>query len=689
MAFQKFFQGFKNQNIFLILSIIVITSIFIYLFIDKNLNVTKVNDFRETYNNSIDIQHDIEKEFWFLSHSLNQSRQFSEALTKLQFLNDSLKKLGNNGYTMKGSISSEKIKQIISSLVAENKNLINRIKNHNIENANSNDSSYSPNLVSETFFSSIIHSSKKLEPIKISYSSEFKYIIKENQLYYNNKHKILFVLGITFLFITFLVFSLSNKNIENTYFMVNEKLVELSNGNIPPLLQISANNQFNSTLKAINLLTKEFHNIKEVFYQISIGNIQTQVEIFRNSGELGQAFVDMRSNIEEVSKERALQKEDENQRNWSNKGLAQFADLLRQDASNIEKLSFNIISHLVKYLEANQAGLFILNDNDPKNIFIEMVSCFAYDRRKSMKKQYALKESLVGRCIDENETIYLTEIPSDYIEITSGLGNSNPRCLLIVPLKTQNQTLGAIEIASFQYFEKYHIDFVEKIGEDIASTLVSVKVNARTKQLLIQAQENAEEMAAQEEELRLNLEELQSTQEEANRKEEMAIGFTNSVDQTFIRADYDLNGNLIYANTKFFDTFDYTSIEILGKDYLYFHDSNDKDIMQNIFEKVLHGGKDFEGVLKFNANNDQIWLYASYTLLKDFGNMAKNVLFLAVNVNPIKKHEIELENHIENMVRINKKLEQELDRIKFEFKNLQIIKDQINNDPIINKNIDI
>ena len=227
----------------------------------------------------------------------------------------------------------------------------------------------------------------------------------------------------------------------------------------------------------------------------------------------------MRTNLKHASEEDKRRKKEEDQRNWASQGIAKFSDILRQNNDNMEKLSYDIISNLVKYCDANQGGLFIINDDDENNKFIEMASAYAFSRKKFLEKKIEMGVGLVGRAIQESETIYITDIPDNYITITSGLGDDNPKSILIVPLVVNDEVYGVIEMASFKDFEKYQIEFVERIGENIASTLSTVKVNIRTSELLERTKQQAEEMRAQEEEMRQNMEELQATQEESARRE--------------------------------------------------------------------------------------------------------------------------------------------------------------------------
>jgi len=250
---------------------------------------------------------------------------------------------------------------------------------------------------------------------------------------------------------------------------------------------------------------------------IGKGKLNTSYTLLSANDYLGKSLIEMRDNLERSNMEAERRKLDDEKHTWATDGIAKFAELLRENNHDIKELSFSIVKNLVKYLDVVQGGLFILNDVDADDIHIEMAACFAYDRRKLHESRVEIGEGLIGRCFFEKESIYLLDIPQDYITITSGLGDSRPSSLLLVPLKLNNEVNGVIELASLTEIPDYKIRFVEKVAESIASTLSSVRINIRTSELLVQTQQQAEEMVAQEEEMRQNLEELQSTQEEMSR----------------------------------------------------------------------------------------------------------------------------------------------------------------------------
>ncbi len=225
------------------------------------------------------------------------------------------------------------------------------------------------------------------------------------------------------------------------------------------------------------------------------------------------------SKLNDYIREVERAKEEDKIRQWRSEGIAKFSEIIRKDIQNIQGLYEEIIAEMVKQVEATQGGLFILNEEEEDEPFLTMEACYAYERSKYIDKKIYISEGLLGQSFQDKEPLLLTEVPPNYVHITSGLGKALPRCILIVPLKYNEQICGMIELASFKTFQPFHIEFVGRVGEIIASAILSVKINEKTQKLLRETQEQAEQMRAQEEEMRQNMEELHATQEEMQRKQ--------------------------------------------------------------------------------------------------------------------------------------------------------------------------
>ena len=253
---------------------------------------------------------------------------------------------------------------------------------------------------------------------------------------------------------------------------------------------------------------------------IGEGKLDAEYRLLSDDDALGASLLEMRKSLQIAEKEHSDRARIEEQCSWGSSGLAKFSEILRKNNDNIETLSYNIISNMVKYLNVNQGGLFVLNEAErEEDKILEMTACYAFDRKKFAEKHIRPGEGLVGTCFLEGEMIYLTDVPDNYITITSGLGDANPSAVLICPLKVNDEVFGVVELASFHPLEPHQLDFVQKVSESIAATISSVRVNIRTERLLAQTQLQTEEMANQEEELRQNMEEMQATQEDMRRRE--------------------------------------------------------------------------------------------------------------------------------------------------------------------------
>lgn len=302
--------------------------------------------------------------------------------------------------------------------------------------------------------------------------------------------------------------------------IIKNLLLSMSRGSLPSDKIKEGGDEIGEMSKALNQLVSGLRDISSFALEIGRGNYNSQFKPLSEDDVLGNSLLRMRDDLKAATIEDAKRKLEDEHRNWASTGVAKFSDILRQNNDKLDILSYNVISSLVKYLDANQGGIFIIDDNDRSNVFIDMLACYAYNHKKYLQKRIGLGEGLIGRCIKEKGSIYLTDLPDNYINITSGLGNANPTSLLLVPLAMNDDVFGVMEIASFNDLQPYQIEFVKKIADSIAGTLSTVKINIQTTRLLDQSRIQAEELAAQEEEMRQNMEELRATQEQSSRKEE-------------------------------------------------------------------------------------------------------------------------------------------------------------------------
>jgi methyl-accepting chemotaxis protein len=417
------------------------------------------------------------------------------------------------------------------------------------------------------------------------------------------------------LILSFIIYTISN-NITIPILKITEFLKNLSKGRIGTEMYVKINtgDELEVMGEALNKSITGLIGKTEFARDIGNGNFDTSVELLSEKDVLGESLIEMRDKLKKALEEENLRKIEDEKRKWANEGLALFGDVLRKNTDNLKELAFDIIINVVNYLKANQGGLFLKNDDDRNDIYYDLIATYAFDRKKFNEKRIHHGEGLVGTCAIEKETIYITDIPQNYISITSGLGGATPNSILIVPLKIDEEILGIIEIASFNTFQKYEIEFVEKIAQNIASTLSSVKVSEHTSQLLEKTQQQAEEMAAQEEEMRQNMEELQATQEEAARKGSEMESFINALNSTSFVAEYDLNGRITFVNDAYLNLFGISQNEAIGTHHsenVDFTEEQERRYQQ--FWKDLKDGKVKKEKTKVTIKNNTYLFMESYT----------------------------------------------------------------------------
>lgn len=269
-------------------------------------------------------------------------------------------------------------------------------------------------------------------------------------------------------------------------------------------------NELDTIVTATNQLNTSLQEAAQFAQAVGKGNFDYAFTSLGEQDQLGNALVQMRDEIKALT-------ERETQRHWISQGESQVAELLRKTDLSSEKVVEQTLSWIIRYVNANQGVLF---SYQPEEETLQALAYYAYDRKKYIKKEIKIGEGLIGQCYLERAPVYMTDLPPDYVTVTSGLGQTTPRSLLVVPLLIEDQVEGVLELAAFHAFTEAEQLLVTNISVIIASYLSTLRHQQRTTHLLEELQEKSGKLSAQEEELRQNLEEMQATHEEMRRREE-------------------------------------------------------------------------------------------------------------------------------------------------------------------------
>lgn len=463
------------------------------------------------------------------------------------------------------------------------------------------------------------------------------------------------ILGLTVLSIVIWIIAF---NISRPLRRTTKVLKRLAKGhiNVSRKMKVRSNDELGEMSNSVNTLIEGLHSTAAFAEQIGHGILDADFKQLGENDVLGGSIHNMRDSLVKAKNEEQNRKILEQNINWASEGLTRFSKILREDNDDIKKLSYNIISNLVNYIDANEGGLYIVNDKDENDIYFELVAHCAFLKEKYSKTRINIGEGLVGQCLQEELTIHINDTPDDYIKIASGLGGTKPQSILIVPLKLNEEIYGVIELEAFNFFEQYQIEFTEKLGEIIASTIANVKTNIRTNELLNQSKSQADELASQEEEMRQNIEEMQATQEEAAKREAEMSGTLEAIDRVSLIAEYDMKGKIIKINDGFVKLFEMPKEQMIGKKQGAFEITDDKSREEfQQFWKDLKSGIRRQKEQHINANGKDVWLSEEYIPILDMGNKPYKVLNLAIDVTKQKIKEQRLKQLYEKKKALSKK----------------------------------
>ena len=250
-------------------------------------------------------------------------------------------------------------------------------------------------------------------------------------------------------------------------------------------------------------LTNQVRAIADVATAVTEGDLTRQVGVDA-SGEvavLKDKLKEMIRNLRETTRQNTDQ-------DWLKTNLERFARML-QGQRDLATVSSMILAELTPLVSA-QHGVFYtmasLNDGGEPALVYQ--AGYGFKERKHLAKHFRLGEGLVGQCAQEKQSILLTNVPDDYIKISSGLGESSPLNIIVLPILFEGSVRAVVELASFNTFSSIHQEFLDQLTETIGLVLNTIEANTLTENLLKQAQAQSQELQARQEELRSSNDDL-------------------------------------------------------------------------------------------------------------------------------------------------------------------------------------
>ena len=236
-------------------------------------------------------------------------------------------------------------------------------------------------------------------------------------------------------------------------------------------------------------LTNQVRAIADVATAVTEGDLTRQVGV-EASGEvavLKDKLNEMIRNLRETTRQNTEQ-------DWLKTHLERFTRML-QGQRDLATVSSMILSELAPLVSAQHGVFYTLDTLDESDEpVLRYQAGYGYKERKHLANHFRLGEGLVGQCAQEKQRILLTDVPSDYVRINSGLGESVPLNIIVLPILFEGSVRAVLELASFSGFSLTHQAFLDQLTESIGLVLNTIEANTLTENLLRQSQSQAQEL---------------------------------------------------------------------------------------------------------------------------------------------------------------------------------------------------
>ncbi|MFC5698109.1 response regulator [Pseudomonas sp. GCM10022186] len=250
-------------------------------------------------------------------------------------------------------------------------------------------------------------------------------------------------------------------------------------------------------------LTSQVRAIADVATAVTKGDLTREVQVDAKGevAELKDNVNEMIRNLRETTRQNAEQV-------WLKANLAKFTRLLQgqRDLCAVARL---VLSELAPLIEAQHGVFYMMTETPPDAPTLKLLSTYAFKGNINVNDEWRLGEGLVGQCAYEKRRILLTDVPSSYVAISSGLGAAAPLNIVVLPIPFEDKVKAVVEMASLTAYSPIHQHFLDQLAESIGIVLNTIEANMRTEELLAQSQSLAQELRVQQEELKQTNEELE------------------------------------------------------------------------------------------------------------------------------------------------------------------------------------
>lgn len=284
------------------------------------------------------------------------------------------------------------------------------------------------------------------------------------------------VIGIVLIFLATMVLYYFGNSVSQPIREIELQLDQMSKGLVVEKLKIERNDEIGQMKKSLDALIDGFAAYAGFARQIGQGNLDSKFKLLSDKDNLGNSLLEMRDSLQHAQEEENKRKEENKRRQWAAEGLAVLGDIIRMGSGRTTEMMDDVLKKLTEYVGAVMGGIFVLNDTNKDDTHLVQAASVAYQKSKFIQRKVYPGDGLVGTCFLEKEKIYLTKLPKNYIDVHTGLGETHPKNLLLIPLIMDARVLGVLEIASMEIFEEYKVEFIERLAQSLAIAIASYRV---------------------------------------------------------------------------------------------------------------------------------------------------------------------------------------------------------------------